>query len=769
MAKESKDNREFRTAKDVETVVAAMDDTESLRAAQRAMVNGMFNGDSPWTKEEEAKFGIEINVNWQEGKRIMRDAIAQVKSALLHTGTLFSCSLEAGQEDKRDEWGQAFTSAIHRPIQRGKMGRKHYFVKSSQIATTCMHGVGALLWTNGFRWMPRFIPMEDLRIPTDTLCDFNNLRYFAVNVYLTPGELVDMALGETVQKGWNDKMVKQILENLRKVYQDGMPNTWRDQPEAMKQIHNENKGYFYSDAVAKIRARWFFYQEVDEPNKWYRCMILREGYGEAKPGDDFLFDGTDQPFADDICEILAIQYGDNNLVAPLKYHSVRGIGIDLFAPVQELNQLRSRFVQATHDNLMTLFRSTDPSDRAKLKAILLHDFAVLPAGLSFVKNEERNKPDSNMVSMALDQMKQITQESSSSYLQNVNDGTEKSMTAKEATIKLNQATVMVSSMLQSLYLQEGFYYEEIVRRFCKKGSADPDVKEFQTRCKKYGVPEEYLYDCKVWRVVPERVLGGGDQSQAQQEAGWLWQNSSQFDPSVQSTLKRIAVGAILRDPNKAKILVPIAKPQSTTGSIAAENCFGTLMTGNQVSPRTGIDQQGYLVKMLQMMGSVVQRITQTGGVGTIEEIIGLQTVSQNVVQSIQILSADAKQMQLVKQAGDAMGKLMNEVKAFAQRWQEQQQAKQQQGDDGASAKAKGTMMMAQTKMQIAQANAAQKQQQKAMDFALQQQMDKIKLLADIDRENLRAHHDATNEAMQNAMQLMHEARTASLKSANNSN
>src|SRR6267154_1545831 len=480
--KDKKSKNEFGSVEKVINVIKPMEDIERLRANDRAKIDTLFNGKRPYTKEEEEKNQIPVNVNWGMGKKVMRDANNQVNSALLHPGTLFQCTLEHGQVDKRDEWSQSFTKNIHIPLQRGKSGKKHASLMKNRNASLCMHGIGALMWYNPFRWMARFVGLEDLLIPTETYSDFSNLRYFAVNLYLTTGELMDMTYGDTVKPGWNKKMVDGILKAMKEVHSEGIPPTWRDQPEAMQNVLKENRGYYYSDAIPKIRCRWFFYQKIDEPKKWYRVMILREAYGEVKPSMDFLFDGQDEPFADDIDQILSVQYGDNNFVAPLKFHAVRGLGVDLYAPIEELNRLFCEFIWAVHIDFRILFRIKDPADRDRLKQIVLSQFGTIPEGMEMLKREERYQIDPSLFDQAVGVMRDNLQESSSSFVKDTNDGTEKEMTAKEATIRLNQANSMVSSMLQSLYFQEGFYYEEIVRRFCRNDKDDPEVAAFRKRC-----------------------------------------------------------------------------------------------------------------------------------------------------------------------------------------------------------------------------------------------------------------------------------------------
>ena len=753
--------KEFGTPAKVIDVVKAMQDTESDRASDRAKIDSLFNGKRPYTSEEEEKFGIQVNVNWGEGKRIMRDANSQLNNALLHPGTLFQCSLREGPVDKRDAWSAIFTKNIHVPLQEGISGRKNFFLVKDRNASVCMHGIGALMWSNPYIWRPRFVALEDLLIPTETKCDLSNMRYFAVNLYLTIGELIEMSKGDKAKKGWNQDMVDQILDGQKDLYSESTPSTWRDQPEAMKQIFYENSGYYYSDAIPKVRLVQFFYQEMDKPNKWYRVVYARENTGGKIKDIDkkFLFDGTDEPFADDISQIINVQYGDSNFVAPLKYHTVRGLGVDLYAPVETLNRLRCEFVQSVFEHMKMYFKLKDPADRDRAKQQILQQYGFIQDGLEIVPQAQRHQIDANLVGDAMGQMDSILAQSSSSYVSSPDRGGEKQMTAKEAMIKVNQANVLVSAMLATMYLQEGFYYDELKRRFCQESPTDPDIKAFQTRCTKEGVPKEYMTDPDAWKVTPERVLGGGDKSLAQQQALWLLQVKNMFDPKAQQTILRLATQSMLDDPAKAIMLVPSAPVTATDGTYMAENVFGTLMTGNQVSIRQGIDQQGYIMALLKMLGTVVQRISGSDNMGTPQDLIGLVTVVQNINQHVMILAADDQQKQLVKQLGDALGKIVNLIKAFAQRQNQAKQAAQekQQGDPQAAAKAQSIIMSAKIKAQITAQKAQAKANQDMLQFKLDEARKDMELMAEIKREDIAHKQELMNSTFERALEAIRAA------------
>lgn len=728
------DKFEFGTCQKVWDATQQMQKVEDVRASNRALINTLFNGSRPYSAEEEKKYNIQINVNWGQGPRLMQDANRQLNGAFLHPGVLFQCTLESGKREKRDEWSQIVTKNIHKPLQRGRSGKKHNTLIRSRNATVAMHGIGALWWANPYRWMPRYVPLEDLLIPTDTYCDFSNLRYFAINLYLSPGELTAMTQQENTIKGWNKEMVRELLDSLQGVYTDNTPSTWSNQPEAMAEIYKQNQGFYYSDALPKVKLRAFYFQDVDEPNKWYRHIIVRETQSGVGT-DKFLYDGTGIVFADHIDNILNVQYADSSLVAPLKYHSVRGLGVALFAPVETMNRLQCEFVQHVFEQLKMYFKIQDPSDRDRLKNITLQAYGFIPEGLQIVPREQRHQIDGGLVEVAMAQMRQIMQENSASFVQDIGKASGKEMTAFEARARLNQVNVMVSGMLQSMYLQENFYYEELFDRFTDSEAMDAEVKEFRDACLKEGVPKDLLKADK-WKISAERVLGGGDRTMAQVQSQWLLEHLPMYDPEAQQKIKRLATATMLDDPSKGLMFVPNAPVQATNGTYAAENVFATLMQGVEVSIRQGIDQQGYIEALIKMMAGVVQRISQSDNMGTVDEIIGLQNCAKNAAQHMMIFAQDENNKSLVKQYGDVLGKLMNEVKGFAQRYmeQKQQQSEQGEGDPGAMAKAQSTIMLSQVKAKTSQEMAALKMAQKQQAFQSEQSRKNMGTMADLGRK-----------------------------------
>jgi hypothetical protein len=713
----------------IRSLLETMQTVENVRAQERAWVDILMNGRRPYTEAEVKSHQIRINVNWNEGNNILQDANRQVNNATLYVARFFNATYLDGPPEFREEIGQKFTTIANRMLKKGPCGRRHMFIRKTRNASVCLHGPGPLMWMKKSDLLPRFIPLEDLLIPTDTNTDLYNLQQFGVNLYLTQGEFYDLTHSPNVDKGWDVKFVEKILDALK----DPASNNTYDlnqQPEKWQEIWKQNKCYYNSDAVPRVKLRLFVFQAPDQ--KWYRRIVLRENpstkaqfqMSEAEC-NKFVYT-SNVPFANDISEILHVQYGDCSIVPPLKFHSVRGLGTLLYGPVEMSNRLKCQFVQAAFDNLMQLLRVENPDDRIRQQIVQLFPYATVEKGVSFVKNDERHVPDVNFAQSAMSLTRQNMSENSASFVQDINDGTNKEMTLGEAEIRANAANVMVGGMLQSMYAQDEPYFEELVRRLCMTNPTDPFIKEFQEECKKAGLPQECYTSAEHWDISIERVIGAGDQVLAQQRASALLGQVQRYDPTSQRKIVKLWTTVMTDNPDLASDLVPMKEPEATDGTQTAETLFGTLMEGVPVSVVEGIDQMGYIESMIGNMSSKIGKIEeleQQGQYPDLEELQGLDTVQQDIWKHIEIVEQNPENKQMVKAYGDALGQLNNMLKKFIQHYMErmQEEAENQNVDQEAMAKANATTMLAQVKAQISEQNAAQKRQHSALKF--QQQLE----------------------------------------------
>ena len=722
----------------------------------------LFNGFPPYTPEEAKDNKILVNVNFREGTTLLHQARRQYENAFLKPGQFFSVTIPDAPPSKRREYETTITREVNALMkgsgayQNSPRARQYRNSLISQFAGVCLHGVGPQMWEDQWKWSQFSLAQEDLLIPTYTELTHENLTHFAVRRRMTRGQLIRKTIGagKNMDPGWKLKRVSKLLDDYKDENQNIGSDNWTDQPERMQELWKANKTWWDTDAVPTIKLWDFYYQEEDGGKTDWRRVILpdQDCIAGRNSGEDpitFLYQ-KDDSFAANLDQILHIQYGDGNNVPPFIYHSVRGLGWLLFDVVHLMNRLRCQEIQHVFEQLLTLYRCKDPSDRARLDSIVLTlNKAILPQDVSIVPAGERFQVDQNTLEAAKSGLKQLMGEGSASYTQDIDTGTDKQQTATEVNAKVQSLTALTSSLLINAYIQAVPAYQENCRRLTLKNTLDWDAKRFQARLGQQRIPEKWI-DSARWEIEPERVLGAGNKQLEIAQAQQLYQVRVDLSAPAQAEVMHDLVLAVTDDPKRANRLAPLdGAPKVTDTTHDTELVFGTLMGGRQVTPKPGLNPIEVCDTMIAELEAEVQKIMQSGGMGTPQDLQGFSLAGKYVGSFVQMLDKDKMQKPRVKQYSDRMGKIMNEVKAFAQRQQEAQKAAQQQGAQDPEAMAKLQMDAASAKQKLAidAAKHQQKMQHKNMEFSSNQKRRNLEVMGDQKRKNIESLSGIRNDAM----------------------
>jgi hypothetical protein len=663
----------FKDADKVLSTINASDSVEHTRSNNRSKVQNLFDGLPPMTPDEAKQAGMRINVNWLEAPVLAQQARRQYQTAFCRQNNYFKVSIPCAPEDKRQEWELTITNAINRHL---KHSLPFYELMRSKFASVVAHGIGPQMWLNKQDWKPAFIAVDDLRIPTDTELSFHNLMWFAVRRRYTPWELANKAFGREADKGWKTDIIQKVLDE----YKDDNTATnttddWANAPEKMMELWKQNMGYYDSDAVPTIPVWHFYYLDETKPREtaWKLKVVPAQSGIKGLDDNTFLYDSGDATFADDLSELLHVQFGDLNGKAPFMYHSVRSLGFLLMEPCYWANLTLCRLIQHAWENFNMLFRSNDPNDRARASKVELFDKGWIDNSVAIVPREQRHQIDAGLVEMVMAKMKQLQGEASSAYTQDVDTGTSKEQTAFETGVKLNQVNAMMSGLLDTASHYETFAYREICRRFCIKDSMNKDVQLFRNECKKAGIPVEYL-NVSLWDVTPDMPLGSGNQTLELVQAQQLMQQRGSFTGSAQQKILHMFVAAVTQDAKLATELAPLdAGSTPSPAKTFAASIFGTLMQGVPAPQQPQLNPIDQIDVLLGLTAGVIARVEKTPGMSTVGEVTGLSTVLGFVQQLVQQLAQDEQQKPRVKQYMDALGNLGNQVKAIGQQMQQAQQ------------------------------------------------------------------------------------------------
>lgn len=726
----------FSTAEKVQDTIRASNDVERVRSANRAKINDMFNAVPSVDDDTAAKMGMEININWGEAAVLGQHGRRQYNTAFLKPGNFFKVTLPLAPNEQRKDWESTITTAINRIMKRS---RKYYHQHRYKWSSVLVHGIGPQIWYDNYSWCPDFKAINDLRVATDTTTDFENLSWFGARHPYTVGEISKKVFGNHADPNWNRKIIGEMLDQLKDVNYENTDYNWADSPEKMAEMVKQNGGYYSSDATPKLWFWHFYYYDDSDPSKcaWKLKVVpdLDSSRLTAAPVDEFLYE-SDEPLSKELSQILHCQFGDLNVDPPFKYHSVRSLGFELYEPCFWTNLTRCRLLQHTWESFNVWLRNTDPAGKERAQMLNLFHKAFLPEGVSIVPQTERHQIDPRLVSAVMQELRQLMSEAAVSYTQDVHEQGSEEETATKTMAKVQQVNAMLGGLLDDAFQQETWAYREIGRRFCLSKSDDPDVQLFQKQCKEAGIPRQWL-NVEYWDIEPEIPLGSGNPTMGMLESQQLMEIRPAMDPTAQQEVLHERIVQITGDPRKAKRWAPIdGKRGITDAQQYAASIFGTLMQGVPVPPKEGMNVIDQIDVLLGLMGGVVSRIQQTGAMATMGEVAGLNATAGYLGQLMQQLGQNPQEKQRVKMYGDQLGKLMNMVKAFAQRLQQQQG--QANGDPSAALKAQAVIAQTQAKIKANEMSGAQKRRQKEISFMGEQKRKDLQTLGEEKRKNLQA-------------------------------
>jgi len=720
----------------VESICQTLRLADYPRSLNRARIDSLFNGSPPYTEQEAAENHIEINVNSLESCKLAHDARSQFSNAIMKPGAFFTARTDMGPVHKRQKYGTIVSREVNKIMKRSPL---YFETLRSKFAMLTLHGIGPSAWETSQGWCPDAIGIEDVMIPANTLLTMKNLPFFAIFRSYTAYELRRLTHGPKVDPAWNIPLVDSVLKwadsETAQLSGTTWPQVWS--PEKMESRQKEDSGLYASDAVPTIDVLDFFFWNDDKKVSGWNRRIIVDSYGEPGVGgvlpnrkmdgvgSGFLYDPKTRKYGSKLSEIINFQFADLSAVAPFRYHSVRSLGFLLYAVGHLQNRLRCKFNEAVFESLMVYMRVNSLDDAERALKINLISRGIIDQTVQFLPAAERWQVNAQLSELGINENQKIINQNSSSYVQSqgkTNPDVEK--TAFQVRAELNATTALISSALLQAYQYQAFEYQEIFRRFCVKNSRDVDVRTFRLNCLKAGVPEELLVP-EAWELEPERVMGSGNKTMEMAIAQQWMEWRPLYDPQSQREILRISTLSATDDPGLTKLLVPEEPDKITDSKQKAMVAMGSLMLGLPVKFGVTDNRVEVTEVLIAEMAMIVGRIQKSGGMAKPEQLVGLQTVGQTIEEQLQIISQDKGNQDRVRKYSDALGQIMNLVKAFAQRLQQQMKAAAQQNGNGGPnpedvAKIKGIEMNAAVKAKNASESHAQRTSQRQVQWEMEQ-------------------------------------------------
>lgn len=769
---------EFKNAEDVQQICWEMREADWPRDRNRANINNLFNGAPPFSPDEVRTNNINVNVNFLEPTRLAHDARMQAQQGILKPGNYFMARTDAGPTSKRSKWNNHMTQTVNRPMKRSL---PYYENLRSKIALNVLHGIGPSCWEDRDVWLPDPLGVEDLLIPANTYITFKNLPFFCILRSFTAIELIKITRAKRVDPAWNKKLIQQCLEWIDRESMALLGSNWPEvwSPTKVQERIKGDGGLYLGDQVPTIDVFDFWYwSDQNDEEGWRRRIVLDDWSTPASAGASYQFSrrsevdfGRNQwlynPGARVIAskreEIFTCTFADLSSVAPYRYHSVRSLGFLLYAVCHLQNRLRCSFSKSVFESLLMYFQVGNMDEAERALKLELADKGFIDEGLKFVKNADRYQMPADIVSLGLQENAKLINQNASSYSSSSQFSADRERKTKfQVQAELQQAQTLITSALSQFFTYQNIEYEQVFRRFLNPKSRNVDVLKVRAQLLS-EIPEKYLVP-EAWDIEAERTLGAGNKTLEMVQSEQLMQYRPLFDPEAQRKILRDVTLAITDDPARADEYVP-EQPHISDSIHDTQLAFGSLYIGAQVQVRPGLNNVEVIATMLQLLDN---KIKQLGPMGSQQDIAGLMNCAQYTNGFIQLLSQDKEMQSTARAFAQVLSKLMNLVKAMAQRLQQMQQKMAQQGGqngDGANAaKIQAIRMQALAKQKNTTESHAQKTAQRQLQFEQQMKQDQQKGALQLRLKAAEHGLDLRQKAVEKQLDLQNEALKQRMKS-----
>lgn len=724
----------------VQNVVRRFYDNDTRRNWKRARVNGLYDGNPPYSASKLRDEGRaeRCNANWGTGRSYIESGVGAFYDLATEAPGHFSLEVDHGNFEQRTAWARILMTEADRVINND--GAWDYELQLSQTEMV-LHGCGPLFFENPFSVLPRVVHCGDLKVPERTRACTKYWEIASIDLDYYPSELYefinDPEAAGTV--GWDVEHTREVIQKaMNLTQQDGRTYNWE-----FYQTELKNGSFTYYDETKICRLAHVFWKEfdgrithaiVERESSTGACKYLYSHLGE--------YESFDQAIHPMYCD-----RGNGGY-----HHSVTGLGVKMYSAMEFENRLLCNLMDGAFAPKV-LFKPTNPQAGEKFRLAHHGNFGLLPSGY-----EIQQMPIQGLLTDGLAMFRAssdlMRSNLSSSRQQVPMEKSGNPVTKYEKQLEAAQQGALSNTSFSRYYQQLDTMLAEIIRRLCNLNSTDSRAIKFQSRCEAKGVPREVFGN--VGNVKAVRVIGQGSpflRKQAVQEltpiVGSLpeigqrnWRNDY-----IASTAGQAAVARY--NPDTPETQLPTDQQANAMLWVAA------MKTGAQPLITSSMNALTYAGTFLNAATQAVQSIQQGADMATVVHFLDI--CGPAILAHIQRMQNDPLRKQVVEQ-------LMVQWKKLAGITDQLHQMIQQQAAQAKEQAAKTQAVM--TDAQIAQLRALNDIQIKQAKTKAQLDIHKKKatqgmMLADARTASDIHRSNAESQAEQERAAMEHEQAAAS--------
>lgn len=484
----------MRDARDTQDWVRRLVDNDARRSWKRSRVNGLVDGNPPYkqAKLREAGRADACNVNWGTGRSYLESGSGSFYDLSSEAPSVITFRTSHGSDEEKETWSNIASKEADLLFKSDKVWDFQMQISQWDMV---LHGCGPFFFEDAYQVFPRAVLCGDLKVPEFTKSDTKYWEGGFIQCTYYPPELYKFIQDEksATAVGWNVKYTKKVIENAMDILRQG--NIQYDWEFYQQQLKNNSLSYYDDSKVCRLAH--VFWQEFD--GRITHAIVERDTTTGLTVEYLFLHVGRYASFQEAI-HPMYFDHGNGGF-----HHSVTGLGVKMYSAMEYENRLICNLCDKAFAPKI-LFNPTTSEASQKFSLAHMGDFAVMPKGFEVNQTGVAGLMDDGLAMRG--QLKDIMNTTLSSYRQGV--ASQKSgnpVTKFEKQLEAAMQSSLSMPQFNRYYKQLDQLMSEIWRRISNPNSTDERAKEFQSKCRKQGVPIEALN--RVEYVGATRVIGQG--------------------------------------------------------------------------------------------------------------------------------------------------------------------------------------------------------------------------------------------------------------------
>ena len=466
---------------------------DDRRAIYRTTIKGLIDGNAPFGKISPDR----TNLNFRQATAIINQFKTPYYDLLTEVPLLFEIETTFGQSEERADWGQIMSEEFHRLI---TSWRKWDYVSQFHQFQMLVHGVGHCYWHDDMDWRPDVAKVGEVLVDDLSPSCIDEVEVVGIRKAYMPTQLmgfIDDPVAASAM-GWNVDAVKKAVKDAFQGKPPDGSNNWE-----YFQQKRKNADLYYGNY--ECDRNWTAHMLVKEYNQKVSHHIIRTD----RASKDYLYTKIDR--FNSMEEMLCPFFYD---IGDGTFHSIRGLGAEIFPYCEVFNRLRCKEVDAAVIAASVLLQQKDGQSVQQSQMLTIDNLKIIPAGLQVLEHQIGQN-----IKATIDVRRDMEQGMMNNIgsLMKAPGSSNPRKGQKQAIMEMQQSAQLGKGNINRYYTsldQLGYWMfkkaSNPALREYHQGSKS--ALEFQARCARRGVPKKAFEELDFVRAY--RSIGAGSAANA---------------------------------------------------------------------------------------------------------------------------------------------------------------------------------------------------------------------------------------------------------------